>query len=238
MEWSLPRLLGDLHHEIEQKLARSRGSLGHPGTMGDASEGIWIELLNMYLPKRYQAAKAHVADSQNQFSQQMDVVIFDRQYSPPILEFQNQTIVAAESVYAAFEAKQTINAALVKYAKEKIASVRRLHRTTIPIPTADGTKPAKELTHIIGGFLSFESEWNPGLGDSLLTALQTDDPKERIDIGCVAAHGTFGCDEAVCYTITPGGKPATAFLLELIARLQALGTVAMMDARAYATWLK
>jgi hypothetical protein len=30
---------------------------------------------------------------------------------------------------------------------------------------------------------------------------------------------------------------ATAFLLELIARLQGLGTVAMIDTRAYAEWL-
>jgi hypothetical protein len=33
------------------------------------------------------------------------------------------------------------------------------------------------------------------------------------------------------------GKPATAFLLELIARLQDLATVPMIDVRAYAKWL-
>jgi hypothetical protein len=32
-------------------------------------------------------------------------------------------------------------------------------------------------------------------------------------------------------------KAATAFLFELIARLQALGTVPALDARAYARWL-
>ena len=31
---------------------------------------------------------------------------------------------------------------------------------------------------------------------------------------------------------------ATAFLFELIARLQALATVPMIDIRAYAAWLK
>lgn len=34
-----------------------------------------------------------------------------------------------------------------------------------------------------------------------------------------------------------GRKPATAFLLELIAQLQSLGTVPMIDTRAYARWL-
>jgi len=32
-------------------------------------------------------------------------------------------------------------------------------------------------------------------------------------------------------------KPATAFLLELIAKLQEIGTVPMTDIRAYAHWL-
>ena len=34
------------------------------------------------------------------------------------------------------------------------------------------------------------------------------------------------------------GEPATAFLLELIARLQGLATVSMIDVRAYAAWLR
>ena len=39
------------------------------------------------------------------------------------------------------------------------------------------------------------------------------------------------------YDFSAGGKPATAFLLELIARLQAIATVPMIDVRAYARWL-
>ena len=89
-------------------------------------------MLRKYLPQRDQAAKAHVVDSRGVFSEQIDVVVFDRQYSPFIFNFQNQTIVPAESVYAAFEAKQTINADQVAYAQRKVASVRRLHRTSLP----------------------------------------------------------------------------------------------------------
>ena len=65
-------------------------------------------LLQTYLPQRYQAASAHVVDSEGTFSQQIDVVVFDRQYSPFIFKFQGQTVVPAESVYAVFEAKQAI----------------------------------------------------------------------------------------------------------------------------------
>jgi hypothetical protein len=61
-----------------------------------------------------------------------------------------------------------INAELVKYARDKAATVRRLHRTSLPIPSAHGTAPAKEPGHIIAGILTFESNWKPPLGDALL----------------------------------------------------------------------
>ncbi len=234
--WSLSELLADLHDDIQQRLAIARKAFGHPTTKGDASQNVWLELLQTYLPLRYRVDKAHVVDSNGTFSEQIDVVIFDRQYTPFIFNYENQIIIPAESVYAAFEAKQSINAGEVEYAQKKVASVRRLRRTSLPIPYAGGTYPAKPLPHIFGGLLSFESDWKPALGQPLMDALVSE-PDSRLDVGCVAAHGTFGCDAEGCYTITPDGKPATAFLLELIARLQTSATVPMVDIRAYASWL-
>jgi hypothetical protein len=236
-DWSLTVLLASLHNDIERRLQAAREAFGHPVTKGDASEHVWLELLKKYLPHRYEAAKAHVVDSYGDFSEQIDVVVFDRQYSPFIFHHEAQTIIPAESVYAAFEAKQSIDADEVGYAQKKVASVRRLHRTSLPIPHAGGTYAAKTPAHILGGLLTFESEWTPPLGQPLTEALGKGAPDGRLDLGCVAAHGMFGCDEKDCYTITPQGKPATAFLFELIARLQSTATVPMIDIRAYARWL-
>ena len=108
-DWSLPRILAGLHDDIEQRLATARKAFAHPGTKGDVSESVWLALLQTYLPQRYQAASAHVVDSKGTFSDQIDVVVFDRQYSPFIFHYEGQTIVPAESVYAVFEAKQAIN---------------------------------------------------------------------------------------------------------------------------------
>jgi hypothetical protein len=235
--WSLPQLLAGLHDDIEHRLSTARKVFAHPGTKGHASEGVWLEMLQTYLPHRYQAATAHVVDCHGAFSDQIDVVVFDRQYTPFIFKFQGQTIIPAESVYATFEAKQAINAGQVSYAQDKVASVRRLHRTSLPIPHAGGKFPPKPLPHIIGGLLTFESDWNPSLGEPLTDALAPAKPDARLDLGCVAAHGMFGCDADGCFTITPQGKPATAFLFELITRLQSSATVPMIDIRAYARWL-
>ncbi len=236
--WSLSQLLSGLHDDIQQRLEICRRTLGHPSTKGDASESVWLDLLTAYLPKRYQAAKAHVVDSHGVFSNQIDVVVFDRQYSPFIFRFQDQTIVPAESVYAVFEAKQSIDADEVAYAQKKVASVRKLHRTSLPIPHAGGTYPAKPLTPILGGVLSFESEWKPPLGPALLDALATSQPIEQLDYGCVAAHGYFTLNKSTAdYDVFGGGKPATAFLFRLISDLQFSGTVPMIDVQAYAQWL-
>ncbi|WP_068071346.1 DUF6602 domain-containing protein [Novosphingobium lentum] len=237
-EWSLSQLLASLHEDIQQRLATVRKAFNHPGTKGDASEQVWISMLETYLPKRYEAAKAHVVDSLGNFSQQIDVVIFDRQYSPFIFTYENETIIPAESVYAVFEAKQTADASLVAYAQEKIASVRRLHRTSLPIPYAKGVYPPKPLIPILGGLLTFESEWKPPLGSSLEKALCANIADGRLDIGCVANHGHFFFDQAdSSYAFVTEAKAATAFLFKLISQLQFSGTVPMIDIEAYGKWL-
>jgi hypothetical protein len=237
-EWSLSVLLAGLHDDIQRKLETVRQSFGHPTTMGDASEKVWLELLETYLPQRYQAAKAHIVDSNGLFSDQIDVVIFDRQYSPFIFQYQEQTIIPAESVYAVFEAKQSINAFYVGYAQKKVASVRRLHRTSLPIPYAGGTYPPKPLIPILGGILTFESDWKPPFGQPFNDALNGGNGNGRLNLGCVAAHGHFNFNQDTnVYDVIAGGKPATAFLFKLISLLQFSGTVPMIDVQAYAKWL-
>ena len=204
---------------------------------GDASEKIWLELLQTYLPERYQVAKAFIVDSKGNFSEQIDIVVFDRQYSPFIFNYEGEIIIPAESVYAVFEAKQTANANLVNYAQNKIVSVRNLHRTSLPIPHAGGTYPAKSLAPIIGGLLTLESDWSPALGKSFVKALNAGNVDRRLDIGCVASHGYFNCNKEGIYEIAHEGKPATAFLFKLISRLQFSGTVPMIDIDSYGEWL-
>jgi hypothetical protein len=141
-------------------------------------------------------------------------------------------------VYGAFEAKQAINAGQVAYAQKKVASVRRLHRTSLPIPHAGGTYQPKALTPILGGILTFESDWNPAFGQPLSAALDGGGADGRIDLGCIAAHGYFSLNQQTnAYETFPAGKPATAFLFKLISQLQFSGTVPMIDVQAYAEWL-
>ena len=89
---------------------------------------------------------------------------------------------------------------------------------------------------ILGGILTFESDWTPALGVPLMEALESSDLGGHLDLGCIAAHGYFSTNSNA-YEIFPGGKPATAFLFKLISQLQFSGTVPMIDVQAYAEWL-
>lgn len=84
--------------------------------------------------------KAFVVDSEGHFSEQIDIVVYDRQYSPFIFTFNDQLFIPAESVYAVFEAKQELSADIIRYAQNKATSVRRLKRTSLPIPHAGGRR--------------------------------------------------------------------------------------------------
>lgn len=237
-EWSLPDIFECLHNDIQSKLTNVRKSIKHPGTKGDGSENAWLNFFQTYLPKRYKADKAHVVDSLGKFSDQIDVVIFDRQYSPFVFDYLGQKIIPAESVYAVFEAKQTANKDHIEYASKKISSVRALHRTSLPIPYAKGTYPPKPLIHIIGGLITLDSDWSPPLGESMVSGLSKFNNEGSLDIGCIASHGYYYYDvDKKNYEVITSSKAATAFLLRLISELQYSGTVPMIDVQAYAKWI-
>lgn len=48
-EWSLSQLLSSLHEDIQSRLSVARKSFNHPGVKGDASESVWLNLLEKYL---------------------------------------------------------------------------------------------------------------------------------------------------------------------------------------------
>jgi hypothetical protein len=236
-DWSLPNLLNGLHHGIEHRLTMARTLFEHPVMKGDASEIIWLEFLKLYLPKRYQVTKAVVVDSKGQFSDAIDIVVHDRQYTPFIFSHEGQSVVPAESVYAVFEAKQSLSASQISYAGKKAASVRKLHRTSLAVPNIYGRADPQPLQPVLAGVLTLESEWTPPINIPHIEKANELSSECALDIGCVAAHGIFS-RKGETIAVSLGKTPTTAFLFELIAQLQERATVPMIDIRSYAAWLE
>jgi len=223
---------------VELRAARQAG---HPTVQGDATEGHWITLLGKRLPRRYDVTKAIVVDSQGHRSEQMDLIVYDRYYSPQWWELADHHYVPAESVYAVFEVKPEINRDYVLYAAEKIASVRQLHRTAASFGWAMGTMPPRpQHPAILGGLLAGGSGWSPTFGDPFRTALKDGVADGALDLGCVMGHGAFEIPDLTKRSEAVVSEPNVAlvtFLLTLLRRLQALGSVPAIDYAAYEGWI-
>src|ERR1700722_5447074 len=145
---------------------RSSDRIVHDGDRGEVNEQYFIDVLRLYLPNRYTVHKASVLDSDGQVSESIDVVVHDRQYTPTLLDSESHRYVPAEAVYAVFECKPTIDKGYLEYAAAKAESVRRLKRTSVPIPHAGGSYPAKPHFDIIAGILAIDVDWKDGFGAS------------------------------------------------------------------------
>lgn len=228
-----------LQRGMTSKLRANQKTITHPGTQGDATELCWLEMLKQYLPKRYQAEKAIVLDSKGQISDQIDIVIFDRQYSPFLLYQGNAIYVPAESVYAVIEVKPICNKKHMRYAGDKAASVRRLHRTNAPIYHAGGViLEPKEPFEIAAGLVTLESDWSTPFGDSFSKAFASLTGQNVLDFGCVLECGAFGVvaseSEERSIEVSNDDIALISFFLGLLARLQQLGTVPAIEISEYA----
>jgi hypothetical protein len=185
--------------------------------------------------------KAIVVDSRGHCSQQMDLVIYDRHFSPQWWERADHHYIPAESLYAAFEVKPEINRDYLLYASDKIASVRQLHRKATTFAWAQGTmNPLQGQPPILGGFLASASSWSPTFGEPFRKALADGAADGALDLGCVLSHGAFeipnNSRRADAITSAPEVSPVT-FLLTVLRRLQGLPTVPAIDYLAYQRWI-
>ncbi len=233
----LRELFLGLQDQLLSSLQASRDLLKHPTAKGDVSELKWLEMLSDHLPSRYQASKAFVIDADGSLSHQIDLVIHDRQYSPLLLKQDPALYVPAESVYAVFEVKQALSARTISYAGDKAASVRRLRRTSAPIPHAGGTFEPRDPFGVLAGILCLESEWNSPLCANLQDNLAKLSDDERLDLGCIGRSGAFDAsyDDASSPNIACSEVDTALvfFFLRLLQRLQSLGTVPAIDLDEY-----
>jgi len=233
--------LKDIYISLQAQLASSlnanRVVLTHPVAKGEASEENWLNLLASYLPHRYQANKAFVIDSNGECSDQIDIVIYDRQYTPLLYNRDGQRFIPAESVYAVFEVKQDINRVHIEYAGAKAESVRSLFRTSTQIISAAGDHQPRPLFNIVAGILAYESSWTPAFGEPLIEVLQQRPVRERLDLGCVVMNGGFEViyidNGDIELQQSESEFALIFFLFRLLDHLQKLGTVPAIDYAIY-----
>lgn len=226
-----------LQQEMIAGLSGGRKTIPHPGAKGHVSELKWEDVLSEYLPERYRVNKAFVVDCDGRISDEIDLVIYDRHYCPFLLHDKGAKYIPAESVYAVFEIKQVISKRTIQYAGNKAGSVRRLKRTSVPIPYAAGKYPPKRQFRVLAGILTLKSDWSPPLGEPFESAIRVLEKPEQIDLGCALKDGAFEVKyvRAGKVSIERSGQDDALifFFLRLLSRLQTLGTVPAIDIEQY-----
>ncbi|MCB9323515.1 MAG: hypothetical protein H6571_07210 [Lewinellaceae bacterium] len=190
-----------LQDQMIAQLNTNREFINHPSSKGDSLENTWIDWLRKYLPNRYCVDKAIIIDCTGQLSEQIDLVIYDQQYTPFVLTQNGIHYIPAEGVYAVFEVKPDLKGSVrvkgksityIEYAGRKIESVRKLKRTSTNIIDRGKQYSPRPLTKIIGGILTSTNEIkkNETIEShlKLLTGLKT------IDMGCTVTYGSFYVD--------------------------------------------
>jgi len=188
--------LRDTFIEIEkafiEELKRAQKQVTHSGTLGEAWEDAWIELLKKYLPIRYKVAKAFVVDHLGKTTEQLDCLIYDAHFTPALYGKDKHQYIPAEAVYATFEVKASVTKEDIEYAGKKVASLRALQRTSAPLTSHLGTNPPKPILPIIGGLLTLNASWTDGLGQTFLKNFTDLSGNEKLDIILTAESGI--CD--------------------------------------------
>jgi hypothetical protein len=226
-----------LQNELAALLEGNQAALKHPSALGSATEDGWRQMLATYLPKRYCVSKAFIVDSEGGQSDEIDLVIYDQQYSPFLFKRENAIFIPAESVYAVFEVKQRLNASTVRYASQKAASVRKLLRTCVKVTHAGGEHDPRPPFPLLSGLLCLQSAWKPPLGRKLAEGLVKSSQQGRLDLLCALKHGAvevaYGKKGQVSLDSSAPDAALIFFFLRLLERLQGLGTVPAIDLRAY-----
>jgi hypothetical protein len=214
----------------------------HPTTRGDQSEADWVGLIRDFLPTRYAVGPIFAVDCHGSMSQQIDAAVYDTHFSPQWFGAAGGVrFVPVESVYAVFEVKPQFDSRYLGYAREKVASVRSLERTSYSVVHKGGTYERAEiqLRPIIGGILTTR----PDLKDPIAKLLETQpavDAHEFLNIGICLDEFTFdytpsvdGDSVSVELTTCADGNQLIHFAIRLFRQLQAVGTVPAVDMTMY-----
>lgn len=218
----------------------ARRATGQPTALGDGAERDWKETLEQFLPRRFAVSRAFIVDNHGNESDQIDLVIHDRHFSPTFWTIDDTRFLPAECVLAILEVKPELNRANVEYAANKAASVRRLHRTSAPIRQLAQRAAPAQPQRLLAGIVAGRSSWTPGLGQPLVEALADLDDDHRLDLGCALDAGMFEIPEgapADQLQRTDAEVGLAMFAMRLVARLNAVGTVPAIDYDAYTSAL-
>jgi hypothetical protein len=219
-----------------------RDVTSHPTTRGDQGEADWVGLIRNFLPTRYAVGPIFAVDHHGNMSEQIDVAVYDTHFSPQWFgTAAGVRLVPVESVYAVFEVKPEFSGKYLRAARQKVASARKLERTSQAVVHKGGTFTAEDiqLKPIIGGILTTR----PKLKDPIAKLKETQPTSGGdgfLNIGICLDGFAFdytptieGDSVQIELETREGGDQLIHFAIRLFKQLQTVGSVPAVDMTMY-----
>jgi hypothetical protein len=155
--------------KIQAEVSLVNARIAHQGEKGGANERILIDLLTGFLPKQYGVSSGFVIDPEGECSKQTDIILYDNQYNPDLLEYKGGSIVPVDWTYAVIEVKTTLEVDL-ENAIKNIAKTKSLKYKERWEPTQESKEGgslgrgviahgAKLTSSPIGAIFAYQSGW-------------------------------------------------------------------------------
>lgn len=138
----IPNMIIENYKQLERSIATQLEMQSqHPGTVGGFREEIWRSLFAQIVPKKFSIARSvFIIDSEGQTSHEVDLAIFDEQYTPYIFNYGELKYIPIEAVAAVIQCKsKTIDDDIdgwvdsITKLKTSLRSIARMH-----VDIADG----------------------------------------------------------------------------------------------------
>ncbi len=128
-------LFRGLLDEAASKLAissREAAAFAHRGIKGDERAGALRDFLRTHLPGDFDVTKGEAIDFSDLRSGQLDLVVYDRASSAPILAGKENMLLPCESLYVVIEVKTTLTGDELDSAYRSALKVRSLRPFKMP----------------------------------------------------------------------------------------------------------
>lgn len=186
----------------------------HPGSRGASREEALARFLKSQLPARFGVTTGQAVDSDDRSSGQLDVVIYDRNLTAPLLTEDTGDLLPAESLLAVVEVKSRLTAPeLEKCAKAaKAISLLQPYGASFVASRQAGSSADDGRHRCQYSVVAFESDLvNSGWPDNEWKRLKaaastTGVAPERIDRVLVLDRGMLVPPSATARSVSSGGK--------------------------------
>jgi hypothetical protein len=207
------QLLADAEDQLWVGFRRARAKQ-HPGNRGAAREEALAKFLGSQLPARFGVTTGEAVDSGERRSGQLDVVIYDRNLTAPLLTEDTGDLLPAESLLAVIEVKSKLTKTEIDKAAKAAKSISRLRPYGAAfVASRKGGLPADDGRHRCQySVVAFESDlvksrWPDNEWKRLKSAATAAGvARDRIDRILVLDRGILVPPSATARTATVGAK--------------------------------